>query len=124
MLMWEKPEKVLSKEDWANSGIFDGGPTGGYIPNMSDADRSAWKAKYIKGKFPRVEIRKTTTNGTQILIVVSTGGFPGRNGKAETRSEGKHVRISLNGPAFFSKSEFIQLNLAIDEARRLLEANG
>lgn len=115
ILTWEKPKQVLSKEEWKNSIGFDGGPYGGYESNMSIEDRQLWKAKLIKGKFPRVEIRKTTTNGVQILIVVSNNGFP-RSGSLERGSKEKNIKISQNGASFFSLEEFEQLNLAIKEA--------
>jgi len=45
---------------------------------MSDDDRKKWKAKYIGGKYPRVEIRKTftTRHHVQAVIVVSPTGKP------------------------------------------------
>ena len=126
ILMWEKPKKAMSTEEWANSGGFDGGPPGGYIPNMSKADRLRWKAKYIGGKYPRVEIRKTTTNGSQLLVIVTKGGFPPKGGREtiEYNSDGKHVRFSLNGPAFFSVDEFFELENAVKEAYSELEKKG
>ena len=120
ILMWDKPEKVMPKEEWTEI-VFDGGPAGGYVPNMSEADKLKWKAKYIGGKHPRVEIRKTTTNGTQILVVVSSNGFP-RKGELEAQSDGKNVRISQNGPSFFSIMEFLELGGAVGEALEKLEA--
>lgn len=75
VLMWDKPKKKLSKEEWAESYGFEDGPTGGYLPNMSKEDKLRWKAK-ITGKklgFPQVEIRKTTENGSQILLIINLG---------------------------------------------------
>ncbi|PZR63210.1 MAG: hypothetical protein DI537_51960 [Stutzerimonas stutzeri] len=75
ILMWDKPKKVMTVEQWAEHYGFEDGPKGGYSPNMSEADQLAWKAK-ITGKklgFPQVEIRKTTDRGSQVLIIVSLG---------------------------------------------------
>jgi hypothetical protein len=75
ILMWEKPKKVLTVDQWAEHYGFESGPTGGYLPNMSEADQLAWKAKITGTKlgFPQVEIRKTTDQGSQVMIVVSLG---------------------------------------------------
>ena len=75
ILMWDKPKKVLTVEQWAEHYGFEDGPTGGYLPNMSEADKLSWKAKITGTKlgFPQVEIRKTTQWGSQVLIIVSLG---------------------------------------------------
>jgi hypothetical protein len=76
ILMWDKPKKVLTTEQWAEHYGFEDGPKGGYLPNMSEADKLSWKAK-ITGKklgYPQVEIRKTTRHGSQVMIIVSLGG--------------------------------------------------
>jgi len=62
VLSWEKPEQIMPKEDWLALG-FDDGPPGAYVPNMSQADRLLWKAKFIGGKYLRVEIRKSIKIG-------------------------------------------------------------
>lgn len=75
ILRWERPKKVQTVEQWAESYGFDGGPKGGYVPNMSEADSLSWKAK-ITGKklgFPQVEIRKSTRYGSQIVLIVNLG---------------------------------------------------
>jgi hypothetical protein len=73
--MWDKPKKVKTKQEWADDYGFDGGPTGGYQSNMSDDDKVAWKAKItgIKLGFPQVEIRKTFSRGSQVVIIVNLG---------------------------------------------------
>lgn len=40
LLMWEKPERVMSKEAWKGISA-DSAPPGVYIPNMSNEDREA-----------------------------------------------------------------------------------
>lgn len=71
--MWDKPKKVQTTAEWKDGYGFDGGPTGGYMPNMSDADTKQWKAKITGTKlgFPQVEIRKTA--GAQMTIIVNLG---------------------------------------------------
>ncbi len=75
ILRWDKPKKVMTTQQWAEHYGFDGGPIGGYAPNMSEADQLSWKAK-ITGKklgFPQVEIRKTTKRGSQVVIIANLG---------------------------------------------------
>jgi hypothetical protein len=73
ILFWDKPKKKLSKAEWEESYGFEDGPTGGYVPNMSDEDAARWKAKITGQKlgFPQVEIRKTA--GSQMTIIVNLG---------------------------------------------------
>jgi hypothetical protein len=128
ILSWDKPEKIMSKEAWQSISA-DGAPPGVYSPNMSHEDMKKWKAKFIGGKSPRVEIRKTTDNGTQVLIVVTNGGFPCKVDRftpegIELHSKGKNVRISQNGPAFFSFAELESLQQAVTEAKAVLTQRG
>jgi hypothetical protein len=88
----------MTTEQWQAISA-DSAPPGVYVPNMSEADRDAWKAKLIGGRDPRVEIRKAA-GGTQVLIVVRPGG----------------VRMSMNGPASFTREEWGQLAAAVAEA--------
>jgi hypothetical protein len=98
VLMWDKPAKVMTTEEWQAISA-DSAPPGVYVPNMSDADRAAWKAKAIKGQDPRVEIRKTA-GGTQVLIIVRP----------------ESVRMSMNGSATFTQEEWGELGTAVTEA--------
>lgn len=81
VLRWDVPKKVMTSDQWAKNYGFDGGPTGGYQPNMSQADQDAWKAK-ITGKklgYPQVEIRKSG-----IVIIVNLGaGYNYKHYRAE-----------------------------------------
>lgn len=74
ILCWDKPEKIMTKEQYKNSYIADGAPPGVYASNMSDENKLKWKAKYISGANERVEIRKTTVNGVQMVIIVWEAG--------------------------------------------------
>lgn len=115
ILSWDKPEKVMSTEEWQRISA-DSAPPGVYTPNMSTVDMAKWKAKYVSGKNPRVEIRKTVIgpfrptkmpspwetlrNVAQLLVVVDAAT----------------VRMSANGTADFEGWEFDQLHEAVAEA--------
>lgn len=58
VLVWDKPQKAMSTEDWKKISA-DSAPPGVYTPNMSEEDKLKWKATLIRGKKPRVEVRKT-----------------------------------------------------------------
>lgn len=129
VLNWEKPEQIMPKEDWLALG-FDDGPPGAYVPNMSQADRLLWKAKFIGGKYFRVEIRKSTTIRTvQMLVVVSLNNTPTGKDKWQSRAHGRevgeghvvNVKLSMNGTALLTFEEMDQLTAAVTEARLVLE---
>ena len=117
ILSWDKPEKVMTTEEWQAISA-DSAPPGVYTPNMSEEDMRKWKARYVSGRNPRVEIRKTvigperlpdsgryTTQGyAQLLVIV----------------EQTTVRVSANGTADFEGWEFDQLHEAVAEARLVL----
>lgn len=125
ILKWDKPEQVMSKEAWQSISA-DSAPPGVYVPNMSDEDAQAWKAKLVgkRSGIKQVEIRKSTSNHTQMLLIVSLDGFRKKvdrwcpDGK---EFPGRNVRISLNGPAAFTFEEIEQMELAIAEARQVLQ---
>jgi hypothetical protein len=146
LLMWDKPKKLRTTPEWMENYGFDGGPTGGYMPNMSKEDEARWKAK-VTGKrlgFPQVEIRKTA--GAQITIIVNLGeGYNYKHYKAvEPRYEGKtpkdipsytqeeidkyarptkgvNVHIAANGPVRMTFDEVEDMHKAIMEAKSHLE---
>lgn len=72
VLFWGKPKKVRSKEEWEEHYGFDGGPKGGYMPNMSEEDEAKWKAKITGTKlgYPQVEIRR---NGVVVIVNLGKG---------------------------------------------------
>jgi hypothetical protein len=127
VLNWEKPEQIMPKEDWLAMG-FDDGPPGAYVPNMSREDRLKWKAKFIGGKYFRVEIRKSTNDWVQMLIVVSLSNTPTNKDKWRSRSEGRevgeghgvNVKLSMNGTACFTFEELNELTTAVAEAQQVL----
>ena len=122
VLSWEKPKRKMSKEDWKEQ-VFDGGPPGSYLPNMSDEDVKRWKAKHIKGKYARVEIRKELS--ALVVIVVSKSGTPTKKHKTiwDEKDVGHedNLIISMNGKAHLSFEEFDELKQAVAEARAKLE---
>lgn len=113
ILSWGKPPRKMPAEEWRDISA-DNAPPGVYVPNMSDEDAQKWRAKHVKGKDPRVEIRKVVTGadpdgrGTyaQILIVVRPVGI---------------VRMSANGPMTFHEVEWAELFQAVAEAREKLQ---
>lgn len=126
ILDFEKPVKVK-----IDAG-FDGGPTGGYVPQMSVEDARKWKANHFnKGKEgERIEIRKSFKE-CQILIIVGKDGwnYSTKHEVADVAYEdshwpkigtkGKNVRISLNGPLKLSWAEWDEMVQAVAEAKRL-----
>lgn len=131
ILSWDKPEKIMSIEAWKSISAC-GAPPGVYVSNMSTADRQKWKAKLIKGKYTRVEIRKQAGPQTQTLIVVSLPGqatesynswVRGPDGKyiKLDRGHDDNVRMSMNGPSVFSYAQFEDLHTAVSEAKAVLE---
>lgn len=121
VLYWEKPERIMSVEDWKQISA-DGAPPGVYTPNMSEEDKLKWKATLV-GKTtenPRVEIRKTFRwhNGkkypdsenhyAQTLIVVH-------------KNEKPFVLMSSNGKIAASIQEIEYMHTAIKEAKEVLD---
>lgn len=128
VLMWDKPQKVLSVADWKDSYGFEDGPTGGYVPNMSSEDAARWKAKLV-GKtttHPQVEIRKSK-GSTQLTVVVSLGtGYNYKYYKAvpkrgEYETQGVNVHVALNGGLQLTFEELDEFYQAVQEARHVLE---
>jgi hypothetical protein len=115
VLTFEKPKKLRSSEEHNSKYSSDSGINGTYVPNMSKEDMYKWKAKHIKGSDERIEIRKTIS-GTQLLVIVKReGGFTDRNRYLNTT-----VKMSMNGPLFMSNEDVSNLNLAINEAKEIL----
>lgn len=138
ILKWDKPERVMSKEEHQSISA-DGAPPGVYIPNMSQEDMQTFKAKLVgvrKGP-KQVEIR--VTRGSQILIIVSNEDpslakerkyaeewrasrekLGARVVAPDDDEEKSNIRISMNGPAWFTYQDWEDLNQAIQEAREAL----
>jgi hypothetical protein len=145
VLLWERPKKRMTSEEWRGIS-FEDGPAGGYMPNMSPDDERRWKAK-LSGTttgFPQVEIRKRAGEAL-ILIVVNMGAgyaMKGRTPKhdpskirrydedriprhlelaALETTGGVNVQMSMNGSAFLTFDNMRDMHAAIEEARVVLE---
>jgi len=138
LLNFDKPAKVN-----IDAG-FDGGPEGGYVPQMAQSDAQRWKAKrFNKGKEnDRIELRKTFTginNGqgrTQVTMFVALDGWDyaakhehcrafqrGVDDWFHTDTRGLNVRMSMNGPLLMTFEQFAEINQIVEEARALLIAD-
>lgn len=111
LLMWDKPERKMSKEEWSSIGASDA-PPGVYTSNMSDEDRFRWKAKLVGTRSGdlRVEIRKTTEGHKN---PAGRGWIGGAQTVLVVRPNGK-VIFSSNSKAEF---DFEELTRAVEEAR-------
>lgn len=137
IVMWDKPQRVLAKEDWLNISA-DSAPPGVYSPNMSDEDRERWKGKLVGTKLehPQVELRKTfcahfpaapgETHGhgaaTNVVIIISMkGGFQYKYIN-RVSSKNYNVLIAMNGNAVMTFAGLDEMKKAIDEAiNKLIE---
>jgi hypothetical protein len=151
ILCWDKPAKRVTTAEWKEEYGFDGGPVGGFMPNMSEEDEAKWKAKLTGTKlgFPQVEIRKTL-HGAQLLVIVNLGSgynykhyralseryhgktpadFTYRITQAEIdryaerdSTKGIQIHMAMNGPAQMSFQDIADLNQAVFEAKTYLES--
>lgn len=138
ILCWDKPKKAMSAEQWANNAGFDGGPPGGYVPNVAQDDLYKWRAviKYKKTDHPQIEIRRSSGfNHVQLLVIVALDGYTYQNRVPEPRdkqpgdrygwwecTKGVNVHMSMNGSYQMTFDEMAQLSQAIQEAKEALEA--
>lgn len=129
LLNFDKPAKVDV------GGGFDGGPKGGYVPQMSTADAQRWKAKRLNAVKPndRIELRKNF-GSTQVFMIVALDGWDlsGKNefrkgrdpkGYYSTDTRGLNVRMSMNGPLLMTFETFAEFNQIVEEAKALLLAD-
>ncbi|MBI2633021.1 MAG: hypothetical protein HYW78_01370 [Parcubacteria group bacterium] len=72
VLMWTKPEKIMTEEERQEQFPSDSEIPGTYMPNMSSEDQKAWKAKLTghRAGHPQVEIRKDSA-----VIIVALHGY-------------------------------------------------
>lgn len=129
VLSWDKPKRKMNAAKWKDSYGFEDGPTGGYVPNMSDKDRRKWKAKLVGATtdHPQVEIRKSS-KAVQLTMIVSLGnGYNYKYYKAVNkpgdsyRTKGVNVHIALNGGYQLTFAEMSEMNDAVLEAKKALE---
>jgi hypothetical protein len=131
VLMWDKPERIMSTDEW-RSISFDGGPAGGYVPNMSEADRRRYRAKlrYKNTEHPQVEIR-VSLHQCQMLIIVGLDGWkhgnrespaPAFDWRDPNDTRGFQIRMSMNASAWLTEQDWTNLRAAVDEAKAVLES--
>lgn len=125
ILSWDKPEKVMSIEEWA-SWQADSAPPGTYVPNMSKEDVRRWKAKRVgfKAGHPQIEIRKDST----VIIVSLHGGYKYKGYSADRvgayNTDNINLHIATAGPIQWTWEEWAECQEAIKEAREALEQYG
>ena len=134
ILDFTPPKKAQSSADHANSYGFDGGPPGGFVPNVARSDLRKFRAKHFnKGKEnARIEIKHSDRNSTQIALVVGLDGWDYAGDNRETpkigqtiqmsHTKGLNVRMSANGSMRFTIEEWLMLTGAVQEAYDLLQA--
>ena len=129
LLNFDKPEKVK-----IDAG-FDGGPAGGYVPQMSQEDANSWKAKKfnIGKENARIELRKSYKL-TQLFIIVALDGWDlGKKYESREKSDdqkvfqtitkGLNVRMSMNGPLLLTFDKWQEIHDIVEEAKHYLENN-
>jgi hypothetical protein len=119
LLMWDKPEKIMTTEEWRAISA-DSAPPGVYVSNMSHDDRLRWKAKKIGGGDPRVEIRKTVIPPPAGPIVNGRRNRRGSYAQMLVIVRPDGVTMSMNATAEFPHAEFTELIVAVTEARAAL----
>lgn len=126
ILMWDKPEKIMSVEEWQKISA-DNVPLGVYTPNMCKNDKERWKAKLVghKAGRPHVEIRKSA-KGVQIFLLVSLGGgYKYRGYKPDSKWDstiGTNLHFSSNGSVRLTFQDWEDMKQAVEEAKAVLEA--
>lgn len=126
ILSFAKPDRVRSVEEWKNDNSADGAPPGVYVPNMSKGDQLLWKAKVVgtRSGDHQIEIRSMAPGSN--LVVIVNGSMPNRD-KAlryqKALEETPHsIKISANGPTFYTKELWEAFQKAISEAHSILES--
>ena len=105
--------------------MSDCGVPGTYVPNMSDEDNRSYKAKFVGGEMPRVEVR--VSRGAEILVKLKNKILAEPNQWQDPkwdiiRDHGrKNVKISMNGPAEFTWLEWEEFKKAIEEGFEALK---
>jgi hypothetical protein len=125
LLCWNKPERIMTVEQWKNI-MADSAPPGTYTPNMSEEDKARWKAKLVGHKVgrPHIEIRKTFRGATQLFLLVSLGGgYNYSHYKIDDKwnsTKGVNIHMSCNGALQMTFVEFDAMKQVINEAVHVL----
>lgn len=124
---------------------FDGGPDGGYAPQMSDADSRRWKAKSsaLASQMRVLNYVRASVGGmsgrgpaSQVHVIVALDGwdygkkFEKRGGGTDPKrfydlfdTTGLNVRMSMNGPLLMTFDVINEINQIVQEAQDYLETN-
>jgi len=121
VLSFAKPDRVKSVEDWKSISA-DGAPPGVYTSNMSDADRRLWKAKVtgIRSGHHAIEVRSEASGSNVLVIVSGANPEPLPSGWVRTPSDPHMIKMSANGPMYFTAEQWVNLLTAVQEARQVL----
>ena len=117
LLDFNKPNKLQPTKDHNQDNMSDSGIDGTYVPNMSHADRLKWKAKHIKGKDERIEIRTEEPGVNLLVIVYKKPRFHYQNKYHEQTHQ---IRMSMNGTSVWTMNQWKDLETAVQEAKEIL----
>lgn len=107
LLSWAKSKKIETPGVHADKYQSDSGIRGTYVQNMTPEDQRRWKAKYVGGEDPRVEVRVTLGQpGVQVLMVMRSL---------------HEVELSMNGKLYIGYDVLYQLSIAGVEADERLK---
>jgi hypothetical protein len=126
ILMWGAPKKLRTPQQNAEHYGFEDGPTGGYVPNMSENDALRWKAKMTGQKrgVKQIELRKSFRSAQVTIIVTLDGGYTykyyGSKDYPHLSTEGIQIHMATNGPIQMSFDEMAEMNGAVQEAKTKL----
>ena len=134
LVSWDTPKKVRTPEE-NDRNTFDGGPKGGYVPNMSLEDQHKWKGTIV-GKnttTPQIELRKTFSfstkyvpgrpaigNSASILIIVSLGGGYKYKNMTYENTKGINIHFSTNSSIQCTFDQLQEIQIVVEEAKQKL----
>ena len=93
-----------------------------YAPHMSDEDKELYKAKWVDGSLPYLEVK--VSHPCQIVIRLKQpllqNNHPGWGQNPLNKQANdlgcKNIKISMNGPAEFTWAEWLEFKEAMEEA--------
>ena len=132
ILSFAKPKKARSTDAHNKMNSSDCGVEGTYVSNMSQEDKKKWKAKVVGSRSGnhQIEIR-SEQSGSNIVVVVNGEMATAPQYKTRGRDpyqyqykvhgvEPHQMKISANGPMYFTPDTWLDLQQAIREARQVL----
>lgn len=121
ILSFGKPKKVMSSEEYAKSAASDTGIPGTYTGNMSEDSKLAWKAKIVGSRSGNHQIEIRTTEPKANLVIVVNGRMrteiPAKKWVKAHYATPSEVKLSANGPTYYTTALWDRLAQAVDEAR-------